>query len=205
MKIIAIVDYGLCNLDSVARAVALNGGQPLVTQDPRDLARAERIILPGVGAFPRAMQNLHKFGLVKALEDQVRGKGIPILGVCLGMHLLAAVGQEVEETPGLGWIQGEVKRMVPKEPGERIPHIGWNEVEYTQPSALFANISSGTNFYFVHSFHLSTRRAETVIGTSPYCGGFAAAVAEGNIFGVQFHPEKSQRLGLRLIQNFLSL
>lgn len=206
MKTTAIVDYGLCNLDSIARAVQECGGNPVVTDRPADLATAASIILPGVGAFPDAMANLHERGLVEALLAQVERQRIPFLGVCLGMQLLASWGFEVRQTHGLGLVRGEVRRLRETHRGERIPHVGWDEVHYRSDCPLFRGIPSGSDFYFVHSYHLACVEESDVAATTPYCGGFTSAVARGGcLFGVQFHPEKSQRAGFRLLQNFLSL
>ena len=205
MKRVAIVDYGMGNLDSVARAVEECGGSPLVTEKPGDLEAANYIVLPGVGAFAMGMQNIREQQLDEALTEQVIGKGIPFLGICLGMQLLATKGWEGGETVGLGWIEGEVKRLRPDGQNERIPHIGWNEVIVTQSCPLFDGIPSGRDFYFVHSYHMSCRRELDIIGRTPYCGSFVSAVSRDHIFGVQFHPEKSQRLGFQVLRNFLAL
>jgi glutamine amidotransferase len=201
---VAIVDYGMCNLDSVRRAFEEVGARPYVTDDPGDLDAADRIVLPGVGAFPDAMHNLRARGLDEALAKQVLHEGAPFLGVCLGMQLMAALGEEVEPTCGLGWIDARCVRFVPTEADPRVPHVGWNEVTPALDSPLFDGIPPGTDFYFVHSFHVACATTEQVLATTPYCDGFVSAVQRGQAFGVQFHPEKSQRWGLRLLQNFLS-
>lgn len=201
---VGVVDYGMCNLDSVRRALEEAGGRPFVTDDPADLDAADRIVLPGVGAFPDAMRNLRDRGLDDALRKQVVDDGVPFLGVCLGMQLLAATGHEGEPAEGLGWIDAEVTRLTPVA-GERVPHVGWNEVYPAGPSPLFAGIPDGTDFYFVHSFHVRCADGDDVLATTPYCGAFTSAVARGHVFGVQFHPEKSQRHGIRLLRNFLAI
>lgn len=205
MKMVVIVDYGMGNLDSVARAVEECGGNPKVTCNPADVAEAERIILPGVGAFGTGMKNIRERGLEGVLRERVIGSSIPLLGICLGMQLLANKGWESGETPGLAWIPGEVKRLQPDGPGTRIPHMGWNEVVYVRSFPLFQGIPSSKDFYFVHSFHLICDSENDVLARTPYCGGFVSAVSRGNIFGVQFHPEKSQRLGFQVLRNFLAL
>jgi glutamine amidotransferase len=203
---VAIVDYGMCNLDSVRRAFEELGAKAFVTDDPAGLERADRIVLPGVGAFPDAMRNLRARGLDDALAKQVLDGGAPFLGVCLGMQLLATVGHEVEETAGLRWFDADVVRFTPSTPDERVPHIGWNEVDVTaSDSPLFAGIPPRADFYFVHSFHVVCRRSDDVVATTPYCGGFTSAIARANVFATQFHPEKSQAHGLRLLRNFLEL
>ena len=205
MNLVAIIDYGMCNLDSVARAVEECGGSPLVTDYPGDLGRADGIILPGVGAFPDAMRNLHARGFPAALEEQALGRQIPFLGICLGMQLLAALGHEEGETPGLGWIDGEVKRLVPTDDDRRIPHVGWNQVQPARPSPLFEGLDAAKDFYFVHSYAVCPANEADVLGRTPYAGGFVSAVERGSVYGVQFHPEKSQRAGFALLRNFLSL
>lgn len=204
MNKVAIVDYGLCNVDSVGRGVEECGAEAIITDDPDDLARADKIILPGVGAFPEAMANLRARSLDQALRDEVLGAGAPFLGICLGLHLLAATGQEFGDCAGLGFVDGVVRRLVPGK-GERVPHMGWNQVHTTGSSPLFEGIPDGTDFYFVHSYHIDCQDQSDVVATTPFCGGFASAVQKGSVFGVQFHPEKSQRHGLALLSNFLSL
>jgi imidazole glycerol-phosphate synthase subunit HisH len=146
MNKVAIVDYGMCNLDSVRRAVEECGGRALVTDEAGDIEAADSIILPGVGAFPDAMRNLTDRGLHKVLEEQVLQEGAPFLGICLGMQLLATLGHEGGETPGLGWIDGEVRRFTPTEQDRRIPHVGWNEVVPSAGSPLFEGVDHGADF-----------------------------------------------------------
>ena len=204
MNRVAIVDYGLCNIDSVARAVEECGGKATITSSPDDLPDADRIILPGVGAFPDAMANLRARGLDVSLHEQVVDQKAPFLGICLGMQLLASTGEEVVATDGLDLISARVERLRPTEDDPRIPHMGWNEVHPTGDSLLFDGIDPGTDFYFVHSFHMVCAADAAVAATTPYCGGFVSAVNAGNIFGVQFHPEKSQEAGFKLLRNFLA-
>jgi glutamine amidotransferase len=204
MNTVAIVDYGMCNLDSVARAVEECGGKARVTDQRRDLETANRIILPGVGAFADAMRNIKQRALDQILYEQAVEKQIPFLGICLGMQLLASKGFEVEETGGLGFIPGEVRRLNPSGEDTRIPHVGWNEVHPLRDSPLFREIAHGRDFYFVHSYHLCPRDESNVLARTPYAGGFVSAVQSGSIWGVQFHPEKSQRAGFQLLKNFLS-
>ena len=208
MNHVAIVDYGMCNLDSVRRAFEELGARATIVDDPAGLERADRIVLPGVGAFPDAMRNLHLRGLDDALTKHVLDAGAPFLGICLGMQLLATSGHEVAPTPGLGWFDADVVRLRPDAEGVRVPHIGWNEVDTVAGSgagALFAGIPPCADFYFVHSFHVESRRDGDVLATTPYCGSFVSAIAHDNVFAVQFHPEKSQQHGLRLLRNFLEL
>lgn len=205
MKRVAIIDYGMCNLDSVARAVEECGGTPLVTNNIHDLEIATHIILPGVGAFPDAMNQLRQLSMDTALIEQVLDNKIPFLGICLGMQVMATKGTEGEETEGLGLIEGTVKRLKPVSHDTRIPHIGWNEVHCVRNSPLFEDISTGKDFYFVHSYHFCCSDENNIIARTPYCGAFTSAISKGNIFGTQFHPEKSQKVGFQILKNFISI
>lgn len=205
MKKVAIIDYGMGNIDSVVRAVDECGGDPVITDQGHDIESAGYIILPGVGAFDSGMQNIRKLRLDGIIHEQVVERKKPFLGICLGMQLLAKKGYEVKETAGLGIINGEVRRLEPKTMDERIPHMGWNEVHLTRNSSLFKEIGSEKDFYFVHSYHLLCRNNKEVTGRTPFCGHFISAIEKDNIFGVQFHPEKSQSVGLQLIKNFLAI
>ncbi len=205
MKKVAIVDYGMGNLDSIARAVEECEGTPILTNDIRDLKTANKIILPGVGAFADGMANIRKLGIDRILRQEVIERRTLLLGICLGMQLLATTGFEGGKTEGLGWIEGEVKRLESKQSIDKIPHIGWNEVAFTQSTPLFKDIPTGKDFYFVHSYHFICKREIDVCARTPYCGYFISAVCKENIFGVQFHPEKSQHFGLKIIRNFLLL
>ncbi len=200
MTRVAIVDYGLCNLDSIQRAVLECGGDPYLVHHAGGLDDADRIILPGVGSFARAMANLTESGLTQAIPRAV-DRQCPLLGVCLGMHLLAETGSEGGKTAGLGLLAGTVMPLEPVN-GERIPHIGWNDVTTTTPSPLFAGIADTTDFYFVHGHHLDSP-AEQTLATVDYCGSLVVAAQRGNVMAVQFHPEKSQTAGFRLLRNFL--
>jgi glutamine amidotransferase len=203
MSVAAIVDYGMWNVGSVARALEECGATPVLTADPDELAGADHLILPGVGAFGDAMDRIRGAGLDTVLLELVQ-KGTPFLGLCLGMQLLSTRSFEHGEERGLGWIEGDTLRLEPVA-GERVPHIGWNQLDFSTASPLFEGIRGGSDFYFVHSYHFRTAAAQHTLGTTPYCGGVSAAVARDNVFGVQFHPEKSQQVGLRLLRNFLSL
>jgi len=204
MSRVAIVDYDMGNIDSVVRAVEEVGERPLVTDKESDFETATSIILPGVGSFAIGVRNLRQKGLNKILARQVIENRIPFLGICLGMQLLAETGFEGEKASGLGWIEGEVVKFLPKTMGEKIPHVGWNEVNTCRASALFKNIPAGKDFYFTHSYHFVPRRNQDVLALTAYCGNFISAVQKDNIFGVQFHPEKSLRFGLKLLDNFFS-
>jgi glutamine amidotransferase len=201
---VAIVDYGLCNLDSVARAVEECGGTATVTDQERDIEIATHIILPGVGAFGDAMRNIHRAHLDEIMAEQVIEKQIPFLGICLGMQLMATTGWENGENSGLGWISSDVQRLQPTEQDKRIPHIGWNEVVFDRESSLFRGVPPTTNFYFVHSYHLVCQNPRDVLAHTPYCGDFTSAISRDWLFGVQFHPEKSQKWGFQVLKNFLS-
>lgn len=204
MNSVAIINYGMCNLDSVARAVEQCGGAPCITSDPVSLCRASHIILPGVGAFKEAMENICKLGFDVAIREQVQEKQTPLLGICLGMQLLATKGYEGGETTGLGLIPGEVGKLIAVDKKERLPHVGWNEVCFNYESKLFHDIPSGKDFYFVHGYHFVCDDKH-VLARTQYANGLNSAVALGSAYGVQFHPEKSQRVGIALLENFLNL
>jgi glutamine amidotransferase len=210
---VAIVDYGSGNLHSAAKAferAARESRHPepiVVTNDPDAVARAERIVLPGVGAFADCRRGLDAVsGMLEALEARVRRQGRPFLGICVGMQLMAERGREYEVTPGLGWIAGEVDRITPSDPGLKIPHMGWNTLNVVEPHPLIADIPlgpDGLHAYFVHSFELKPSERAELIAQADYGGPVTAIVGSETVVGTQFHPEKSQRLGLRLISNFL--
>ena len=201
----AIVDYGLCNLDSISRALEKCGADPMITANPADLGQAERIVLPGTGSFPKAMANLRRLDLLPVLSEQVLERHTPFLGICLGMHLMATRSEEGTESEGLDWIDGDVERLQPVSVGERVPHVGWNEAEPAPDTPLFKGIAPHTDFYFAHSYHLRCRDSSQVMARTPYCGSFVSAIARENIMAVQFHPEKSQGAGFQVLRNFLNL
>lgn len=210
MSTIAIIDYGAGNLRSAAKAferVAAELGQGHfieVTADPDRVRKADRVMLPGVGAFADCKAGLDAVpGMVDALEEKVIRGGAPFLGVCVGMQLLATEGREKTVTQGLGWIPGAVEKIKPADPALKIPHMGWNTIFPTRPHPLLAGIDHGLHAYFVHSYHLHTERSDDLVATTQYGGDLTACVGRDNIFGTQFHPEKSQVLGLKLIENFL--
>jgi glutamine amidotransferase len=210
---VAIVDYGSGNLHSAAKAferAARESGheEPIVvTNDPATVARAERIVLPGVGAFADCRRGLDAAsGMVEALELRVRRQGRPFLGICVGMQLMAERGREYQVTQGLGWIGGEVDRITPSDPTLKIPHMGWNTLNVVQPHKLIEGIPlgpQGLNAYFVHSFQLNPTQRSDLLAQADYGGPVTAIVGCDSMVGTQFHPEKSQRLGLKLIANFL--
>jgi glutamine amidotransferase len=208
----AILDYGSGNLRSAAKAfermaVETGAGGPIrVTADPEVVARADRIVLPGVGAFADCRRGLMAIdGLFEAIERRVIAEGAPFLGICVGMQMMAAWGREHgEDTPGFGWIPGEVVRIAPNDPALKIPHMGWNALEIVRPHPLFDGIYSGDHAYFVHSYHLVAQREDQVLARVDHGGPVTAVVGRDNLIGTQFHPEKSQKTGLQLIANFLS-
>ena len=200
-----IIDYGMGNLLSVKRAIEKCRGDVYTSDNPNDIYNAERIILPGVGAFKDGMINLQKKGWVEKIKEATLKNEIPLLGICLGMQLLANKGFEVEETKGLGLIKGEVRLLKSIDNLEKIPHVGWNEVEIINNSYIFDEINNGTDFYFVHSYQFIPEGSNNIITKTPYCGGFVSSIQENNIYGVQFHPEKSQKSGFKIIENFLKL
>lgn len=199
------------NLGSITKAIEYIGGDVLLTANPEDLARAERIVLPGVGAFGDGMKNLTTRGFIPALQEQVAQNQKPFLGVCLGMQLLATKSYEFGEHEGLGWIDAEVKLIkAPPLVGEgegwvtrKVPHVGWNNVTFIQEHPLLSGIQSGADFYFVHSYHMICADSSFIIGTMDYGGPITAIVAKDNIFATQFHPEKSQKHGLQMLKNFI--
>ncbi len=199
-----VIDYGMGNLGSVRRAIEECGGEPVVTSDPGQLDSAERILLPGVGAFGDGMRNLREAGWPAAIERALAKPNVAMLGICLGMQLLATTGYENGEAKGLGLIPGEVTRMEPSG-DERLPHVGWNEIHVSNPSPLLEGIESGIDFYFVHSFRFVPDSKKSILATTPYGGDFVSIVQEKNVFGTQFHPEKSSHAGFRILKNFLTL
>jgi glutamine amidotransferase len=210
---VAIIDYGSGNLHSAAKAferAAREAGSKLrvkVTAEPEIVREAERIVLPGVGAFADCRKGLADIpGMIDVLDEEVRHRGKPFLGICVGLQLMAERGLEHGVTPGLGWIAGEVRPIAPSDPSLKIPHMGWNTLELARKHALFEGIptgANGLNAYFVHSYHLVPSTPETLVATTDYAGPVTAFVAKHNMAGSQFHPEKSQKLGLKLIANFL--
>ncbi|HEX7900449.1 MAG TPA: imidazole glycerol phosphate synthase subunit HisH [Planctomycetota bacterium] len=199
----AILDYGMGNLRSVANACEALGSPARVARRPEELRDADRIILPGVGAFGDAMANLRSGGWIAALEEEVRGRGKPFLGLCLGMQLLATTGTEFGRHAGLGWIPGVAERLEPADASLRVPHMGWNRVLAEKRDGLLAGVGEGADFYFVHSYVLRPDDPSVVTGRCVYGAAFAAVVERGNIQATQFHPEKSQKAGLTVLGNFL--
>jgi imidazole glycerol-phosphate synthase subunit HisH len=210
----AIIDYGSGNLRSAAkafeRAAFESGisGAIVVTSRPEEVAAADRVVLPGVGAFADCRRGLAAVpGLEDALREAVIGRGRPFLGICVGMQLMASHGREFETVAGLGWIPGEVVALAPSNPSLKIPHMGWNELHLTRPPGqeypMLDGLGPGTHAYFVHSYHFRPREAGHLLAFTDYGGRVAAVIGRDNLIGTQFHPEKSQMAGLRLIANFL--
>jgi imidazole glycerol-phosphate synthase subunit HisH len=203
-----IIDYGSGNLHSALKAferAAGTAGQVIVTSDPDAVRKATRIVLPGVGAFKDCYNGLNAVpGMRETLQDQVIVRGKPFLGICVGMQLMATRGLEHEMTKGFGWIAGDVKPITPADPTLKIPHMGWNTLDVKSNHPLLAGIDKGAHAYFVHSYHLDALLPEDVIATTDYAGPITAMVGYDNLVGTQFHPEKSQTLGLALIANFLA-
>lgn len=200
---IAIIDYGLGNVKSVIGAVKKVGFEPILTADYEELARSDKLILPGVGAFGDGMNNLRSLGLFDILSDLVLQKKKPILGICLGAQLLSKVSYEFGQHEGLGWLDAEVVRLTPRDEKVRIPHVGWNDFEKTKDSILTDGIPDDALYYYVHSYYIQCADPSIIVGTCHYGTTFTAAIVQENIYATQFHPEKSQIHGLKLLQNFL--
>ena len=206
---IGIVNYGVGNLQSVLNALDFVGAPARIVASPSELDGCDKAILPGVGAFRRAMDMLEEAGFRAPLDEHALGKRRPLLGICVGMQLLADRGTEFETRAGLGYIKGTVAQIPIDRNGNqkhlRLPHIGWNDVRVTRENALVAELPPERSAYFVHSFHFEVEDQTDRIADTDYGGSVTAAVARDNVFGVQFHPEKSQDLGLRILRNFAAL
>lgn len=203
-----IIDYGVGNLSSVKAAIERCGQTAFISNNSKDLSRASHVILPGVGAFSVAMKLLSERGWVGALEREVIKYKIPLLGICLGMQLLSSSsteGQESGTVKGLAFIPGKVEKLKPTKDLDKIPHVGWNEINKVTESKLLVDIKNQTDFYFVHSYHFKPELSKNIVATTNYSENFCSVVNSGNIYGVQFHPEKSSKSGLHLLENFLAL
>lgn len=198
MAQVAIIDYGVGNLRSVEKAFAATGGEAVVSHDERVLRRAERLVLPGVGAFAACMKALKERGFDQLVRERV-AEGTPLLGVCVGMQMLFEESEEFGPSAGLGLLRGRVRRFTDD---LVVPQVGWNQVRQKRAHPLLAEIEEGAFFYFVHSYYCAAENPQVVIGETDYGAPYASVVARGNICGVQFHPEKSQAAGLRLLKNF---
>ena len=199
--IIALIDYGMGNLRSVEKALEKVGGKPKLATSVNDLEGADRIVLPGVGAFGDTVDNLRKLGLFETLRDKILG-GIPYLGICLGLQILFTSSEEKGDHKGLDIFKGTIRRF-PE--GQLVPHIGWNQVFYTKKDRLFSEIPSGSFYYFVHSYYVDSVDSNIILTETDYGIRYTSSISKNNIWGVQFHPEKSQDMGLRLLKNFVEL
>ena len=205
-----LIDYDSGNLHSAEKAfqrMAAEGGHGpvLVTADPDQVARATRIVLPGDGAFPSCRRGLQAIdGLEEAIVEAVEQRAVPFLGICVGMQMLASWGREYEDVAGFGWVKGEVTRITPADPTLKVPHMGWNDLVIDHPHPVLAGIETGDHAYFVHSYAMRVEDAADLLAHVDYGGPVTAIVGRNNVVGTQFHPEKSQRAGLRLIANFLN-
>jgi glutamine amidotransferase len=200
---IAIVDYGMGNLGSIQNMLKRIGVASIVTADPEAIADAKKVVLPGVGAFDNAMTRINDSGLREVLDRKALGERVPVLGICLGMQLLTR-GSEEGKLPGLGWIAATTRRF-PSLPGLKVPHMGWNLVRPSTANKLTEGFEEETRFYFVHSYFVAVDQPNNSILKTTYGIEFDSAVQNGNIYGAQFHPEKSHRFGMRLLENFVGL
>jgi imidazole glycerol-phosphate synthase subunit HisH len=208
VSLTVLVDYDSGNLHSAAKAfqrMADEGGHGdvLVSSHPEDIARADRIVLPGDGAFPACRAALGDGGLFQAIEEAVLQKGRPFLGICVGMQMMATWGREYTDTPGFDWISGDIVRITPTDPTLKVPHMGWSDLVIDQPHPVLQGIATGDHAYFVHSYHMRVANSAHLLAHVDYEGPTTAIIGRDNMVGTQFHPEKSQVTGLRLIANFL--
>lgn len=203
---VLVIDYGMGNLASVRRALEECGSDAFISDDPKSVARASSMILPGVGSFTMAMKNIRDSGWHDSIHQSAE-KGMPLMGICLGMQLLAEEGEEHGNTKGLGLIPGKIQHLStrPVQQDLRIPHVGWNEIALQKQDVLLNGIDSGTDFYFVHSYYFNPAHNDNVLASTPYGADFASIVRKDNVWGTQFHPEKSSLAGFQLIRNFLSV
>ena len=204
---VGVIDYGLCNLDSILRALECCGASAIAVDTPDAARVADRLVLPGVGAFPEAMKNLRERDLLDVLVEKVQHQQTPLLGVCLGMQLLATLGTEFDECPGLNLIPGTVRRLVSSDGGDRVPHMGWNQLTRQQASPLLEDVPEEKDFYFVHSYCLDESLIDNKYPklTTKYGIKFLSAFEYQNLFACQFHPEKSQVNGLSILKNFMDV
>jgi imidazole glycerol-phosphate synthase subunit HisH len=204
-----LVDYDSGNLHSAEKAfqrmaLETGAGEVLVTSRPEDVARADRIVLPGDGAFPACRRALGSYGgLFEAIEEAVTSRARPFLGICVGMQMMASWGREYQDTPGFGWIAGEVVKITPADPSLKVPHMGWNNLVIDRPHPVLAGIKTGDHAYFVHSYHFRVEDPAERLAHVDYAGDITAIIGRDTMIGMQFHPEKSQANGLRMIGNFL--
>ena len=200
---IALIDYDAGNMKSVVKALQLLGQETVVTRDPDEIYRADGVILPGVGSFGDAMENLRRFGLVEVIR-RVTEQGTPFLGICLGLQLLFESSEESPGVEGLGLLPGKILR-IPAGEGRKIPHMGWNDITFPHPGRLFAGVAEHSYVYFVHSYYLKAEDPSIVTAVTRYGTGIHASVEKGNVFACQFHPEKSSDVGLQILKNFAAI
>lgn len=200
---IALIDYDAGNMKSVEKALQLLGQETVVTRDPDEICRADGVILPGVGSFGDAMENLRRFGLVEVIR-RVTEQGTPFLGICLGLQLLFESSEESPGVEGLGLLPGKILR-IPAGEGLKIPHMGWNDITFPHPGRLFAGVEEHSYVYFVHSYYLKAEDPSIVTAVTRYGTGIHASVEKGNVFACQFHPEKSSDVGLQILKNFAAI
>ncbi|MCK5541085.1 MAG: imidazole glycerol phosphate synthase subunit HisH [Desulfobacterales bacterium] len=203
MKKIAIINYGLGNLRSVAGAVERVGFKPLITNSPKEIRDSEKMIIPGVGAFGDGIKNINELNIITDLEKFIYEDKKPVLGICLGFQLMALSSCEFGRHDGLGWIDATVEKMEGNNGAYRLPHVGWSDLIQLQSSILFEKIPKEALFYYVHSYHVVCKTTKNIIGECEYGNKFVSVIEKDNIYGTQFHPEKSQKWGLQLLKNFL--
>ncbi|MBE3129079.1 MAG: imidazole glycerol phosphate synthase subunit HisH [Actinobacteria bacterium] len=204
-KNIILIDYQVGNIGSIINMIKKIGYEAKLSDNQKEISSAEKLIFPGVGAFDEGMEKLNKSGLIPILIDKVINQKTPILGICLGMQLLTEKSEE-GNLPGLGWIKGETKKFKFKEEDNlRVPHMGWNTVHPMRTNSIFRDLEDNPRFYFVHSFYVDSHDSNDVLGITNYGHDFASVIEKENIFGVQFHPEKSHRFGMKLLKNFIEL
>ena len=209
MTLTVLVDYDSGNLHSAEKAfqrmaAEVGGGSVLVSSRPEDVARADRVVLPGDGAFPACRRALGSYGgLFEAIEDAVVQKGRPFMGICVGMQMMATLGREYEVTSGFDWVGGEVVKITPSDPHLKVPHMGWNDLVIDHDHPVLADVKTGDHAYFVHSYHFRVSNLAQRLAHCDYAGDITAIIGRDNMVGTQFHPEKSQATGLRILANFL--
>lgn len=201
---ITMIDYGASNIRSALKAFEYLGAEVLLTGDPADVLQADKLVLPGVGAFGSGMQAVRKLGLESAVKERVAA-GVPLLGICVGMQFLFETSDEMGDHTGLGLIPGDVTRFQPADPANKVPHMGWNQVKHDEKHWLMAGVPAGSYVYFVHSYYCRPTHPSATIASTDYEDDFCAVVEHENVYGIQFHPEKSQKHGLRILQNYIDL